>query len=460
MRNRRILRFTIAFIAVVLAGVLAGVIVGDKVYLNEVIPKGSHIGRINVGGKTLQKAMDIISTMDADAVVTESLSFVYQQGDEFPIRYEFKPSQAGIVIDINRTIENAGHAFTRKNLLERLLLSFKKKKPRINPALKVGNDDKLKVFMAQLAEYIDSDPVDARFVIVPMGDGKKKKHQVVASKDQEGRVIDRDRSMDSLKRTLEEGKQQTKLIVITKAPAVTRKMLLQIPDPEVIGSYTTYYGNHDSPNRIHNIYLVASFIDNTYIPSGEVFSLLKPVGEFTGERGFKEAYVIIGDELVPEYGGGTCQIATTLYNTVMMADIEVLRRANHGMYFAIYPLGRDAAVYPPYTDFRFRNDTGYPVVIQAVPFRRGLTIKIIGQRTGKTVTFTYPKRTVVPTRITTFEVGSDTPVTKTIMGPGFRTEVVRTVKLNGKIIKKEKIKSYYKMHGDNENVKIRRKEPR
>ena len=107
-------------------------------------------------------------------------------------------------------------------------------------------------------------------------------------------------------------------------------------------------------------------MDNALLLPGDTFSLANAIGDFTAERGFKEAFVIYGGELVPMLGGGTCQIGTTLYNSLQLADIKILERKNHSFYFNIYPLGRDATVYPGQLDLRFQNDTGYPILIKTI----------------------------------------------------------------------------------------------
>ncbi|MEK7376657.1 MAG: VanW family protein, partial [Candidatus Margulisiibacteriota bacterium] len=342
----------------------------------------------------------------------------------------------------------------------RLYSGLGKKEKHISPVLRVADENMLRALVTQVASYVDGEAVDARFIVSWYSKGAATGYNIFLAAHKTGKHVKQDETQLLLKNSLEQGAFESALIMDIKQPKITESMLRQIPGPKVIGSYTTYYGTHDSPNRISNIYLVSSFVDNTYIPTGETFSLLPLIGEFTQERGFKEAYVIMGDELVPEYGGGACQIATTLYNSAMLADLEVLRRRNHGIYFSIYPLGRDATVYPPSTDLKFKNNTGFPIVIQAHPFKKGLTFRIIGAPIGKTISFSPPqvrhKYIIAATR----DAFSDIPEEKLVQMPAFWTTVVRTVKEDGEVLHTETIKSFYKLHGDKQKVKIRRQEPR
>ncbi|MCX5749848.1 MAG: VanW family protein [Candidatus Saganbacteria bacterium] len=448
----------IIIIVAVLAAVL-GAYIGDRYYYSEKILPGYHIGRIDIGGKTREQAVDMLKNIPADDVAGANLFLIYDDGKKIT-RFEFKPSQAGIALLADESVGDAVYLSHKFGYLQQLYIRLSKKQKTVRPRFRIADEATADSLIGQIAAYIDHDPEDARFAVTLTTFEGDSKYKIFLNEGRIGKTVLIGETKDLLRKTLEEGNTASMLVVAIHPPKVSAQMLKNIPDPHVIGRYTTYYGTHDSPNRIHNIYLVASFVDNTFLSSGEIFSLLKPIGEFTGERGFREAYVIMGDELVPQYGGGTCQIATTLYNSVMMADLDVKNRVNHGMYFSIYPLGRDATVYPPYTDFKFRNNTGYPIVIQALPFKKGLTFRIIGHPTGKSVSFSYPALKYRYTTVSTTEGGSGARVEKKIRTSAFSAEVVRTVKKDGKIIKQETIYSFYKLHGDRQKVKIRRRESR
>jgi vancomycin resistance protein YoaR len=158
------------------------------------------------------------------------------------------------------------------------------------------------------------------------------------------------------------------------------------------------------------------------------------------------------------FGGGTCQIGTTLYNTVALADLKILQRRNHSFYFNIYPLGRDATVYPPQVDFKFKNDSGYPILIKAVATNKRLSFRIYGTPTSKKVEFSSA---AVKGRN---QSGKFVPMTlKQVidLDVPFKTLVTRTVyDKDGNKIKEEEINSYYKLYGEKENVPIARPEPR
>jgi vancomycin resistance protein YoaR len=213
-------------------------------------------------------------------------------------------------------------------------------------------------------------------------------------------------------------------------------------------SYTTQMGESSS-NRIHNVHLMADFIDGTVIRPGQVFSFNDVVGPRTAERGFLEGQEIIGSLVLPSIGGGVCQTATTLFNDAFELGLPILERTNHNLYLAHYPLGRDATVSWGGPDFRFRND-----------LKHGLLIKT--SYTDQTLTFTFygtsEKRRVVS------ETGPQTNWTspgmnyaidphaapgssRVVAGTGelgFDIVVTRSVyAANGKLLRHDVFKSHY-----------------
>ncbi len=445
-----------ALLVLIIAAVVFGAYFGNRLYMEERINQGFFIGKVPVGGLTRQEAVLRLSTFEADEILDRLPALVLEE-DRRQIRYEFKPSQAGLVLLPEESVDRVMQISQREGYLGRLSYGLGRKRSEVPPVMKVANELHLKALVAQVSAYVDRGVENAKFLVEKDPSGRTR---VSIKPHTTGRQLKREETRLLLKSSLEKGAGESAIVLDLRHPMISEEMLRSIPSPEVIGSYTTYYGTHDSPNRISNIYLVSSFVDNTFLASGEVFSLLPLIGEFTGERGFKEAYVIIGEELVPEYGGGACQIATTLYNSALMADLEIVNRRNHGMYFSIYPLGRDATIYPPSTDLKLRNNTGHPVVIQAVPFKKGLTFRIIGAPSGKTVSFSPASIRYRYETAATKDPTSEVREEKLVPTGAFWTTVTRTVKKNGAPIKKETIKSYYKLHGDKKKVKIRRREPR
>ncbi len=162
-------------------------------------------------------------------------------------------------------------------------------------------------------------------------------------------------------------------------PEVTAKDLKDMLFRDKLGDCMTYLWG-STANRISNIRLACSRFDGLVLQPGEQFSYNTVVGERTAEAGFKMAPTYNGTQHVDGLGGGICQVSSTLYNAVLYANLEVNERSSHSMIVAYLPLGLDATVDWPSTDFVFTNTRDYPIKIKAGVDEKGrqLTVEIWG----------------------------------------------------------------------------------
>ena len=157
------------------------------------------------------------------------------------------------------------------------------------------------------------------------------------------------------------------------SPDVTTNDIGPEAFPDLLGSYSTTYSTRNA-NRSTNIRLASQKVNGTVIMPGEVFSYNTTVGKRTAASGFKSAAVYAGGEVTTGIGGGICQVSSTLYNAVLLANLEIVERSNHGFNPGYVPAGRDATVSWGGPDFKFKNNRTYPV-------------KIICSGTGGTINF-------------------------------------------------------------------------
>jgi vancomycin resistance protein YoaR len=161
---------------------------------------------------------------------------------------------------------------------------------------------------------------------------------------------------------------------------------------EKLVAFTTDMGVSSS-NRIHNVHLMADFIDGTLIKPGETFSFNEVVGPRTAERGFLEGQMIIGSLVLPSIGGGVCQTATTLFNDAFEIGLPILERTNHNLYLSHYPLGRDATVSWGGPDFKFKNDLKHGILITTSYTDSTLTFTFYGTNEHRRVVATTGPQT-------------------------------------------------------------------
>ena len=139
------------------------------------------------------------------------------------------------------------------------------------------------------------------------------------------------------------------------------------------------------PNRIHNIKTGAASLNGILIAPNEEFSLLKALGKIDGEHGYKPELVIKGNKTMPEFGGGLCQIGTTIFRATLASGLPILERQNHSYRVSYYepPVGIDATIYYPKPDFRFLNDTGRYILIQTRIEGTELIFEFWGTKDGR-----------------------------------------------------------------------------
>ena len=130
----------------------------------------------------------------------------------------------------------------------------------------------------------------------------------------------------------------------------------------LIATYTTDASTSSSA-RIHNIRLALAAISGTCLQPGETFSFNDVVGERTKAAGYRPAPAYSGGETVMEYGGGICQVSSTLYAAVREAGLEIVERYPHSKSVSYIPKGMDATVDWENKDFKFANDRGEPIYI-------------------------------------------------------------------------------------------------
>lgn len=172
-------------------------------------------------------------------------------------------------------------------------------------------------------------------------------------------------------------------VEITK-PSLTAKQLEKVLFRDVLAQTTTYYSGGYS--RTTNVRLTAEACDNTILNPGDEFSYNGIVGERTPERGYQTATIFVDGKSVEDYGGGACQSSSTIYMAVLRADLEVTERRNHQFQITYTPISQDATVAWGSQDFKFVNDTDYPIKIDMSMGDGALTCTIYGTKTDdKTV---------------------------------------------------------------------------
>lgn len=144
-------------------------------------------------------------------------------------------------------------------------------------------------------------------------------------------------------------------------------------------------------NRIHNIQTASQRFDGIVIKPNEEFSFVSVLGPVDGEHNYLPELVIKQNKTEPEFGGGICQVSTTMFRAAIMSGMKITARKNHAYPVAYYnPQGMDATVYIPRPDLRFINNTSGPILVELNISGTELTYRFYGVNDGRKVEITGP----------------------------------------------------------------------
>lgn len=117
-----------------------------------------------------------------------------------------------------------------------------------------------------------------------------------------------------------------------------------------------------SDGRMHNLRLASEKLTGIAVQSGETFSFNDSIGPYNKENGFEKGKIFSSKgDVLEEYGGGICQISTTLYNALLPLNVEIIERNNHSKKVQYIENGKDAAISYGHLDFKFKNTTDYSI---------------------------------------------------------------------------------------------------
>lgn len=182
-----------------------------------------------------------------------------------------------------------------------------------------------------------------------------------------GRIIDKSYLIENVPSFYKEEGKEFLLPVEYKEPEITTEQLQASLFRDTLSEYGTKFStsSENDANRAENIKKAVEALNGLILSPGENFSFNKAVGPRTEEAGYKPANGYANGKVVKSFGGGICQTSSTLYNSVLLADLKVTERVNHMFTVSYVPYGRDATVSYGEIDFQFENSSKWPIKIEA-----------------------------------------------------------------------------------------------
>ncbi len=316
----------------------------DVIYPN-IIVQG-----INVGNLNKEQAKNLLKENFDHVLGEKRIAFTYKDErwefayDEFESRYEY-----------DKAIQEAFEFGKDANLLRRMKayigLIFNGKEFPLTISIE---DELLQHILEEIGESIYRPSIDAQIKHVSGG--------FEITPEVCGERLQRDRANRWIRQALEAGREgNMELPVEMISPRITEEILNSIDS--ALASFSTSY-NPNAKERAENLKIASSMINGVVLLPGDVFSTYEFIGPITEANGYKNAPVIVDGDLEPGIGGGVCQIATTLFNAAVRADLEIVERRHHSLPVGYVPLGHDATIAGDWIDFKFKNNKDYPLYIK------------------------------------------------------------------------------------------------
>lgn len=330
----------------------------------DTISKNVYIGGVNVSGMTEEQATK---------AVEEKLG--KGSGGNYTVKIGDETTTA--------TAEDFGMEWTNREVVHEamevakggnLIKQYKDKKdlqvePKNFEVAYAPNEQAVKTYVEKLAEEYNRDAEE--------GDITFANGYPEVTGGETGIAVNVDQSVSSIMKALEGDGTELTVVAEVQKPSVTKEELSQVKD--VLGTATTYYGS--SYERNTNVEVGASKINGTLIMPGETFSVTAAVTPFNADNGYYPAPSYESGQVVDTYGGGICQVSTTLYNAVLKAELQVDERHNHTMLVSYVDPSKDAAIAEGLMDFVFTNNTDAPIYIYGVGYQGTLNFTIYGHET-------------------------------------------------------------------------------
>jgi vancomycin resistance protein YoaR len=250
-------------------------------------------------------------------------------------------------------------------------------------------EDRIKLFVDTIAKSINLDPQNAELKV---SGGKVTVFQIARL----GAKLDQTQTKVDIKNAIFSRMDGTEakninLNVAVLKPEITDDAVSNLGLNELIGTGTTNFVKSPA-NRVHNIQVGADTINGSLLKPGEEFSTLGRLGTIDASTGYLPELVIKNNQTVPDYGGGLCQVSTTLFRAAMNAGLKITERQNHSYRVSYYepPVGMDATIYDPSPDFKFVNTYDHHIFIQSRIVGTKITFDIYGTKDSRVATVSDP----------------------------------------------------------------------
>ncbi|MDO5435855.1 MAG: VanW family protein [Clostridia bacterium] len=360
----------------------------------DTIYPGVYIDDVHVGGMTREQAVEAVEAAAEDGPGSEfDITVLIGNGSWHLTRANVPVSR-----NVRETVDQAW-AIGRRNTAAAGGSDLTPFEERLDEALSIRgapvsftteltySREALMIQAEAICAYVNRDPVNS---MVESFDFNT--HAFTFTEDIPGAYVDPMEIYEKVGTLLDSGTASAEVTIVPE------KLLADMTRIELMNSFTKVSGfttsTTNNSNRNTNIKLSAAAINGITVQPGEIFSFNGATGERTKAKGYKAAPAISGGATSDEIGGGVCQTSSTLFNAVARADLEIISRSPHAWPSSYIEKGMDATVNWPGLDFKFRNNTDWPVFIVASYANRKVTVEIYGMKLADGITIDLESETV------------------------------------------------------------------
>ena len=358
--------------AVLAAGIIFAIPAGSRIAQaaqEETIAEGVYIGSIDVGGMTEEEAKAAVQAYVENA---GEAVFTLTVGEK---SIEVKAQELGTSFTDMSVLQKAMDVCKSGNLIKR----YKDKKDLENGNLVIEmaldvDTDTVTTLLEEKAGELNQEAVDSTLV--------RENGAFRIVEGTQGIEVNVEKAVEDIETYINTGWDGADGAIELTAeivdPRGTKEELSKIQD--LLGSYNTNY-NSSTQNRCDNISNATSKINGTVLYPGEEFSVYETIGPLDASNGYELAGAYENGQTVQSYGGGVCQVSTTLYNAVILAELEITERSNHSMIVTYVKPSMDAAIAGDYKDLKFVNNQDTPIFIEGYTQGKNVYFNIFGQDT-------------------------------------------------------------------------------
>lgn len=397
---------------------------------------GVRVDGVDLGGMTMQEAQALYADRQQEQL--GAFSLVVAAGER---RWLITPNEVPLTFDGQTVLERAyavGRAGTLRERYEAI-----QQAAREGVSFETGFEYDREAVDGLVTIIADSLDVEAKDATLDAFDVQNRTFTFTEATS--GYRIDREALQRDILAALDA--QAYDRVIVPQGSAVEPKVTLSQLQGLFgrISSFSTTTTKDRDRNT--NISLSAAALNGRMVLPGETLSFNSCTGQRTGEKGYREAGAIAGGVLVDDTGGGVCQTSSTLFNAVIRADLEIVRRYAHSWPSSYVNKGEDATVNWPSLDFVFRNNGRFPVFVVAWYEDNQVTVEIYGEMLENGMTIDLESetiRTIKPSDETLYTLDETLPLGTRKAGRKKRTGyVVDTYKVyksaDGAEIKREKL---------------------